>query len=181
MAKPAPKRTKKEAGITGDLLNGWTKKHRTMLRFIRAGDIFCFTRNDGLYYFGQIIAKNLMGHSAHIFETRRGEPTFDDFNLEQSTPLMNPVILDSYSLFDRKIDQDGEWRIIGRHELVHAADLEQYFFVYGVPGDWSKVNATNSIHCPATEGDAMALPPLIALNNFKVWLAIDSLPHRWAE
>ena len=181
MATPAPKRTIRETGTIGEFLNGWTKKRRTMLRFIRAGDVFSFTRNDGFYHFGQIISEIPIGHSAHIFGTRRRETTLALADLEQARPLMNPVILDSYSLFDRKSDQDADWRVIGRHELIHATGLENYFFVDGTPGIWHKRNATNSIHCSATEEEAAVLPSLTPLNNFKIWRAIDALSNHWAE
>ncbi|MBY6280504.1 Imm26 family immunity protein [Stenotrophomonas maltophilia] len=152
-----------------------------MLRLIRPGDVFCFTRNDGPYYFGQIISESSMGHFAQIFDIRRREPSLTHVELQKAIPVMKPVVLDSYSLFDMKSDQDGDWRIIGRYEPVNATDLEHYFFVYGVPGNWSKVNATNSVRCAATEVEAMVLPPHSPLNNFKVWREIDSLSHRWAE
>lgn len=164
-----------------ELLDGRAKKRRTMLRFIRPGDVFCFTRNDGLYHFGQIISKNSTGHFAQIFETRRRDASLSLVELQKAIPLLKPVALDSYSLFDRKSDQDGDWRIIGRHEPVHTTGLEQYFFVYGIHGNWSKVNATNSVRCAATEVEALALPSYFPLNNFKVWREIDTLPHRWEE
>jgi len=180
MATPARKSMKKESETASESLNGWTRKRRTMLRFIRPGDVFCFTRNDGLYYFGQIISENSMGHFAHILDIRRREASLTPVELQKAKPVMKPTVLDSYSLFDRKSDQDGDWRIIGRHEPVHATDLEHYFFVYGTPENWCKVNATNSVHCAATEVEAMVLPPYFPLNNFKMWREIDTLSHRWA-
>ncbi|MCU1062714.1 immunity 26/phosphotriesterase HocA family protein [Stenotrophomonas maltophilia] len=171
---------KKESETASESLNGWTRKRRTMLRFIRPGDVFCFTRNDGLYYFGQIISDVSFGHTANIFEVRCEEPMVAVAGLEQAQSLMNPVVLDSYSLFDRKTDDSGDWRIIGRHEILNSADFEQHFFIYGIPGNWSKVNATNSVHCTATEVEAMVLPPYFPLNNLKMWREIDTLSHRWA-
>ena len=165
----------RETGTIGEFLNGWTKKHRTMLRFIRAGDVFCFTRNDGTYFFGQIISKILCGHSAQIFDVQHDQPTLDAGQLVRASRLMQPIVLDSYSLFDRKSDVDSDWRIVGRHEVIDAQNAEQHFFVYGAPGSWTKVNAGNSIECPASEMEAKSLSPLTPLNNFKVWLAIDAI------
>ena len=36
---------------------GWDKKPRTMLRYIKLGDIFCFEYDDHTYCFGRIMAK----------------------------------------------------------------------------------------------------------------------------
>ncbi|WP_408603357.1 Imm26 family immunity protein, partial [Salmonella enterica] len=34
---------------------GWDKKPRTMLRFVKPGDIFCFKLDEDRYCFGRII------------------------------------------------------------------------------------------------------------------------------
>lgn len=46
---------------------GWDKKKRTMQRFVKNGNIFCFQLDDNRYCFGRIIAKLLVGHVAELF------------------------------------------------------------------------------------------------------------------
>ena len=44
------------------------------------------------------------------------------------------MVLDSYSLFDRK--REGEWRIIGRQEDYTAPDFDNIYLTFGVGNNW---------------------------------------------
>ncbi|WP_180296972.1 Imm26 family immunity protein, partial [Snodgrassella alvi] len=81
---------------------GWDKKPRTMLRFIKAGDIFCFKLDEQRYCFGRIIIKIFIGHVAELFDNISNSPDISEAEIKQARRLIEPVILDSYSLFDRK-------------------------------------------------------------------------------
>ena len=109
---------------------GWEKKKRTMLRYIKSGDIFCFTLNADTYCFGRIVTELIVGHVAEIFDYMSSEPTIDEEEIMKSSRLIEPVILDSYSLFDRKLDK--EWRIIGRQEEYVPEGFENVYFTYGI-------------------------------------------------
>lgn len=124
---------------------GWDKKERTMIRFLKAGDIFCFLISDktfsiGLkkevYGFGRLITKAKAGHVAEIFDYFSNTPEFSQEILEKSKRVCSPLILDSYILFDRKTI--GEWRVIGRHEDYKHSGDEDVFFVWGDPSSPKK-------------------------------------------
>lgn len=100
---------------------GWDKKVRTMLRFIKPGDIFCFKFDEKRYCFGRIIAKIDVGHLAEIFNCISDKPYIDANNIEKALRLMEPVALDSYGLFDKKAE--GEWRVTGHQEDYTAHDF----------------------------------------------------------
>ena len=89
----------------------WSKKKtKTTLKNIKAGDIFCFTQEDGTYYFGQIISKIITGHVAEIFRMVKKDALITPAELEHIDPITAPVVLDSYSLFDKKTDPPRECR-----------------------------------------------------------------------
>ncbi|WP_051227894.1 Imm26 family immunity protein [Oceanospirillum beijerinckii] len=124
---------------------GWGKKERTMLRFLKPGDIFCFLISDktfsiGLtkevYGFGRLIAKSKAGHVAEIFDFFSNSPDFNELLIEDFKRVCRPLILDSYVLFDRKMI--GDWRIIGRHEDYEHRGDEDVFFVWGDPSSPKK-------------------------------------------
>ena len=46
---------------------GWNKKNRTLLRFIKPGNIFCFKYSESFYCFGRIMSKTIVGHVAEIY------------------------------------------------------------------------------------------------------------------
>lgn len=109
---------------------GWDKKKRTMLRFIKSGDIFCFPYDESKYCFGRIISKIMTGHVAEIFDYMSTDPIINERILNNSNRLMQVVILDSYSLFDRK--SEGDWRIIGHEDNYVPQNVEDIYFTYGV-------------------------------------------------
>lgn len=57
---------------------GWDKKKRTMLRFIKPGDIFCFQYDQSKYCFGRIISKIMTGHVAEIFDYMSTDPIINE-------------------------------------------------------------------------------------------------------
>lgn len=117
---------------------GWEKKQRTMIRYIKNGDIFCFKLDEKSYCFGRIIAETDFGHLAEVFDCISDTPFIDQNNVEKALRLIEPIILDSYSLFDRKTE--GEWRIIGHQEEYLAPDFRDIFLTYGIEKDWKKVD-----------------------------------------
>ncbi|MFY1032469.1 Imm26 family immunity protein [Pseudomonas asiatica] len=105
----------------------WDKKFKTSLRKIKSGDIFCFLLAPQKYGAGRIITQNSLGHVAEIFDKFLSSPVIDLVSFKR---LGDPVILDSYSLFDRKAE--GDWRIVA-HELDYKPSSEESVrYVYGV-------------------------------------------------
>ena len=117
---------------------GWDKKVRTMLRFIKPGDIFCFEFKDESYCFGRIIVKVTTGHLAEILDCVSDKPCIDKNSIEKAQRIGDPIILDSYGLFDRKAE--GEWRIIGNQEDYIMHDYGDIYLTFGVGRDWKKVD-----------------------------------------
>lgn len=115
---------------------GWDKKIRTMLRFIKVGDIFCFKFEDSFFCFGRIIAKVTAGHLAEILDCASDKPCIDLNSIEKAQRIGEPKILDSYGLFDRKAE--GEWRIIGHQEDYKAHDFDDIYLTFGIGDDWKK-------------------------------------------
>lgn len=115
---------------------GWNKKKRTAIRFIKPGDIFCFQLNEDRYCFGRIISKTLVGHVAEVFDYISEEPNIDGYQVETSLRVIEPVVLDSYSLFDKKTE--GEWQIIGHQQDYAPTNMEGVYFTYGL-SVWCKI------------------------------------------
>jgi hypothetical protein len=128
---------------------GWDKKIRTMLRFIKAGDIFCFEFDDRSYCFGRIIAETDWGHLAEIFDYISEEPYITIESLKNFSRVMAPIVLDSYSLFDKKIV--GEWRIVGHQEDYIVPDFNDIYLTFGIGNDWKKIDLYGNISKISTE------------------------------
>ena len=79
---------------------GWEKKPRTMLRFLKSGDIFCFKYDDHTYCFGRIMSKVIF-HIVEIFDYTSDQPIITEKDILRSGRLL-VTPLDTYSLFDRK-------------------------------------------------------------------------------
>lgn len=109
-----------------------------MLRFIKPGDILCFQYDDNTYCFGRIMTKIITGHVAEIFDFMSSEPVISEEEINNSSRLMQVVILDSYSLFDRK--REGDWRIIGNEDDYVPQDVENIYFTYGVASSCKRMD-----------------------------------------
>ena len=114
---------------------GWDKKKRTMLRYIKSGDIFCFQLNKQKYCFGRIMTKFPEGHVAAILDYISTDTVIKAEDIQNASRLIQLVVLDSYSLFDKKAE--GEWRIVGHQEDYKPSNVEDIYFTYGI-GAWCK-------------------------------------------
>ncbi|MFZ4833157.1 immunity 26/phosphotriesterase HocA family protein [Rouxiella sp. Mn2063] len=118
----------------------WDKKPRTMLRFVKAGDIFCFTLNSEKYCFGRIISKITTGHVAELFDFISTSTEIKEDDIKKSKRLIEPVVIDTYSLFDKKIEEGSDWRIIGHQENFKPSNIEGIYFTYGLGNSCKKVD-----------------------------------------
>jgi len=105
----------------------WNTRIKTKFRNIKSGDIFCFELSDHNYGVGRIMTQNSLGHVAEIFDKVLSLPVVDSLTFER---LGDPIILDSYSLFDLKAE--GDWRIIAHQVDYQPSSEEGVRFVYGV-------------------------------------------------
>lgn len=143
----------------------WEKKKRTMLRYIKAGDIFCFILNEETYCFGRIVAKLIVGHVVEIFDYMSSEPTIGEKEINKSSRLIEPVIIDSYSLFDRKAE--GEWRIIGHQEEYVPEGFENVYFTYGI-GSSCKITDIWENEQAVSEAESKNYPEVSPKGDFNV-------------
>ncbi|WP_081004404.1 Imm26 family immunity protein [Pseudomonas coronafaciens] len=130
----------------------WAKKPKTLLRNIKTGDIFCFLIN-GNYRIGRIMTQNSLGHVAEIFEQVLKEP--DASELISTKRVGRPVILDSYGLFDRKIE--GDWRIVAHDEDYVPPRDESVRFTSGIASGCKKIDIFDNEEA-ITESEAGNLP-----------------------
>lgn len=118
---------------------GWEKKRRTLFRFIKPGDIFCFQLKEKLYGFGRIISPAIMGHFVEIFVYVSENPVIRIENINKSCRLMQVMQISTYMIFDCKEDE-GDWRIIGHQEHFVPKDVDGVYFTYGVGSGCKKVD-----------------------------------------
>ncbi|MDZ5110328.1 Imm26 family immunity protein [Pseudomonas putida] len=157
----------------------WEDKERTMLRKISVGDIFCLTKDNSNYHFGKILSKMIVGHAVEILNITKDSPSITQQELEQSALAGRPLLLDSYALFDKKIDKGGDWRIIGHQEISSPESYRNYYFLYGTHNNWKKVNILNE-EVEISNTETLTLPLLKALSNHRFWETInEELKLNW--
>jgi len=164
---------------------GWDKKPRTMLRYLKAGDIFCFKYDESTYYFGRILAIiPKFATISEIFDYTSDEPVITHEIIENAKRICHPVNIDAYSLFDRKLtnktetgkaikmtDETSDWRIIGHYENFIPKDADSIFFTYGHPLHKKMDIYRNST--PITAEEAMKLPVFTYLTDYDVSKMIE--------
>ncbi|HHZ4571245.1 TPA: immunity 26/phosphotriesterase HocA family protein [Salmonella enterica] len=79
---------------------GWDKKPRTMLRFVKHGDIFCFKLDEDRYCFGRIITLMTVGHLSELFDIIKKSPGITELEISNARRIIehqvnyNPKNLD---------------------------------------------------------------------------------------
>jgi len=119
---------------------GVGKKERTIFRFIKPGDIFCFKCNEQMYCFGRILilALTLSGHLVEIFDYTSTNAVIGQEDIENASRMVELVVVSSYILFDQKLH--GGWRIIGYQEDYNPKELENIYFTYSAGCTYEKLN-----------------------------------------
>ncbi len=161
-----PKKKKPEFEIWG-----WDKKPRTMLRYLDAGQIFCFKFDENTYCFGRLMTKASVGHIAEIFDYTASTPDIsaDDIN---SAKRISIQVLDSYSLFDRK--SEGDWRIIGACGNYIPTDVENIIFYFGIGSGTQLVDFFHHT-TPVAPEEAKKYPPLSPHGDYLIKMDIRDL------
>jgi len=88
-------------------IRGWGAKPRTMLRYIKSGDIFMFQVDDNRYGIGRILIKIDFGHLAEVFDEILRSTELSEEIIRHLKRVNSPIILDSYGLFDKKLEGIG--------------------------------------------------------------------------
>lgn len=138
---------------------GWDKKPRTMLRFVKPGDIFCFRLDENKYGFGRIISKIMTGHVAEVFNFTSYHPTIMESVIKKSNRAIPPIVIDTYGLFDKKGYPESDWRIIGHHDNFTPESIEGIYFTYGLGDSCKKVDIFDN-EVPISEHEAKLYPRL---------------------
>lgn len=153
---------------------GWDKKPRTMLRFVKPGDIFCFKLDDGKYGFGRIISKILTGHVAELFDFISSMPVVTEQDMIISERIIDPFVIDTYSLFDRKIEPGSDWRVIGHQNNFTPTNIENIYFSYGVGNSCKKEDIFGNTYS-ISEEEAWSLPRLSPKGDYDVKLLLKDI------
>lgn len=140
---------------------GWDLRKKTLLRNIKVGDIFCFLIEGG-YRFGRIMTRNKLGHVAEIFDKVADSPNPAGLKFKR---IGQPVILDSYGLFDRKIE--GDWRIVAHQDGYTPPIDEPVYFTLGIGGSCKRVDIFDNEEA-ITESEAKKLPDYSPLGELDV-------------
>lgn len=145
----------------------WEAKPRTMLRYIKVGDIFMLSLDGSSYAVGRILSKVDIGHGVEFFDLLLPSPAVAWEKIESATRLCDPVFIDSYGLFDKKIE--GDWRIVGHDSNFAPHEEESYFSCGG--GQYWKVNIFGE-EVEVTQKEAEKYPPYTPQGDKKVkqWL-----------
>ena len=146
---------------------GWDKKPRTMLRFVKPGDIFCFKLDEGKYGFGRIVSKIISGHVAEIFDFISEFPEINEDDINAAKRVIDLIVIDTYSLFDKKIEKKSDWRIIGHQEKYIPNNIGGVYFSYGVGNSCKKVDVFNNEFSIA-ENEAKRIPELTPLRDIHI-------------
>lgn len=145
-------------------INGWNFKKRTMIRYIKNGDIFCFKFDDEKYCFGRIIEKISCGRVAEIYSIFKNQPEISEDELNGAERIISPIVLDSYLLFDKRTS--GEWQIIGNDPAYKPKDYDDIFFYYGAaPNDLKKQNVKGEFICEISAEEAETMRDSGPLND----------------
>jgi len=153
---------------------GWDKKPRTMLRFVKPGDIFCFRLEDGKYCFGRIIAKIMTGHVAEFFDYISDLPEISENIVVNAKRLFTPVVIDTYGLFDKRVYKEGDWRFIGCHNDYKPANVGDVFFTYGIDKWCKKVDVWGNEMSVSAE-EAKSIPDLSPHGDYDIKQLLKTL------
>ncbi|MEI8574475.1 phosphotriesterase [Methylomonas sp. LW13] len=136
-------------------IRGWGAKPRTMLRYIKSGDIFMFQVDDNRYGIGRILIKIDFGHLAEVFDEILHSTELSEEIIRHLKRVNSPIILDSYGLFDKKLE--GDWRIVAQQDGFQMPKSDNAYFCYGATNSWKKIDVFGNEES-ITENEANKLP-----------------------
>ncbi|HAI8717694.1 immunity 26/phosphotriesterase HocA family protein [Escherichia marmotae] len=145
----------------------WDKKPRTMLRFVKPGDIFCFKLAEDKYCFGRVMAKITGGHVVEFFDYTSMIPKIDKNIISSSKRVISPIVIDSYGLFDKKSHPESDWRIVGHQNNFSPENVEELYFSYGI-GDFCKKKDIFGNVFSISEEEANKIPELNPHSDYLV-------------
>ncbi|MEP8703229.1 Imm26 family immunity protein [Enterobacter roggenkampii] len=145
----------------------WEKKPRTMLRYVKPGDAFCFKVDGGMYRFGRIMSLMSVGHIAEIFDILSDTPKITEGEIENAKRIISPLIIDTYSLLDKKIEPESDWRIIGHQDNYSPDNVDDVYFAFGIGDSCKKKDFYGNVF-PIDEKEWNDLPKLSPKSDFDI-------------
>lgn len=152
----------------------WSKKPRTMLRFVKPGDIFCFRLDEDRYCFGRIISKIITGHVAELFDYISAIPEIAEQKINEAKRIHSPIVIDTYGLFDKKVYKDGDWRVIGHQSNFSPVDVENVYFTYGLENSCKKVDVFNN-ETSISKEESLKYPKLSPYGDFDIKKLLNNI------
>lgn len=122
---------------------GWDKKPRTMLRFVKPGDIFCFKLDEDRYCFGRIITLMTVGHLSELFDIIKKSPGITELEISNAR------------------------RIIEHQVNYNPKNLDGIYFALGI-GDSCKKKDCYGNDFLISESDWKTLPKLSPKGGFDI-------------
>ncbi len=122
---------------------GWDKKPRTMLRFVKPGDIFCFKLDEDRYCFGRIITLMTVGHLSELFDIIKKSPGITELEISNAR------------------------RIIGHQDNYNPKNLDGIYFALGI-GDSCKKKDCYGNDFLISESEWKTLPKLSPKGDFDI-------------
>ncbi|WP_371914952.1 phosphotriesterase [Pseudomonas sp. NFACC02] len=98
------------------------------------------------------MTRNNLEHVTEIFDMICESPNLAHLKFKRKG---RPVILDSYGLFDRKIE--GDWRIVAHQEGYNPPVNESIYFTLGIGGSCKRVDIFDNEEA-ISESEAKKLP-----------------------
>ncbi|EBS4565575.1 phosphotriesterase [Salmonella enterica subsp. enterica serovar Tanger] len=153
---------------------GWDKKLRTMLRFVKPGDIFCFKLDGDRYCFGRIISKIITGHVAELFDYMSAAPEITEKKINEVKRIYSPIVIDTYGLFDKKVYKDGGWRVIGHQSNFSPIDVENVYFTYGLESSCKRVDVFGN-EISISKEESLKYPKLSPYGDFDIKKLLNNI------
>ncbi|EMV8196931.1 immunity 26/phosphotriesterase HocA family protein [Salmonella enterica subsp. enterica serovar Typhimurium] len=138
-----------------------------MLRFVKPGDIFCFKLDEDRYCFGRIITLMTVGHLSELFDIIKKPPGITELEISNARRIIEPIIVDTYSLFDNKLENGSDWRIIGHQVNYNPKNLDGIYFALGI-GDSCKKKDCYGNDFLISESEWKTLPKLSPKGGFDI-------------
>lgn len=83
-------------------------------------------------------------------------------------------MIDTYSLFDKKIEKGSDWRIIGHQENYTPDKVDNVFLVYGVGNSCKKVDVFDNEYS-ISEKDAENFPRLTPHGDYQIKSLLNNM------
>ena len=81
--------------------------------------------------------------------------------------IISPLIIDTYSLLDKKIEPESDWRIIGHQDNYSPDNVDDVYFAFGIGDSCKKKDFYGNVF-PIDEKEWNDLPKLSPKSNFDI-------------